>query len=64
MSVVIQNGVYVCNGAVIINGIKLPPPPTNCRNITTIHGKVYIDGYEFKHGEWKKTLRAWWHLWF
>ena len=64
MSIVIQNGVYVCNGKVIINGIKLPPPPTNCNNITTIDGKVYIDGYEFKNGKWRKSMRAWWHLWF
>lgn len=63
-NIIIGNGVYVCNGEVIINGIKLPPPPTNCCNITTINNKVYIDGYEFKNGKWKKTLRAWWHLWF
>ena len=64
MNIVISNGVYVCNGEVIINGIKLPLPPTNCNNITTINNKVYIDGYEFKNGKWKKTIRAWWHLWF
>ena len=64
MNVVVQNGVYVCNGDVIVNGIKLPSPPTQCRNITTVNNKVYIDGYEFKRGKWKKTLRAWWHMWF
>ena len=33
----------------VSNGIKLPPPPTKCYNVTTINGKVYIDGYEFKN---------------
>lgn len=62
--ITIQNGTCVCDGQVIINGAKLPPPPTSCHNITMINDKVYIDGYEFKNGKWKKTLRAWWHLWF
>lgn len=60
----IQNGTYICDGQVIINGVKLPPLPTGYRNVTMINNKVYIDGYEFKNGKWKKTLRAWWHLWF
>ena len=49
---------------IIVNGIKLPHPPTGCYSVTNINGKVYIDGYEYKNGKWKKTLRAWWHLWF
>ena len=49
---------------IIVNGIRLPPPPTKGWNVTNINGKVYIDGYEFKNGKWKKTLRAWWHMWF
>lgn len=60
----IANGVVIVGKQIIVNGIKLPPPPTSCNNITTINGKVYIDGYEFKNGKWKKTLRAWRHLWF
>ena len=49
---------------IIVNGIKLPTPPTGCHSVTNINNKVYIDGYEFKKGKWRKTLRAWWHLWF
>ena len=64
VNVQITNDVVIVGKQIIVNGIKLPPPPTNCDNITTINGKVYIDGYEFKNGKWKKTLRAWWHLWF
>ena len=59
----IISGTAIINGTVIVNGVELPPPPS-CRSTTTINDKVYIDGYEFKNGKWKKTLRAWWHLWF
>lgn len=32
-------------------------------SITTVNNKVFIDGYELtKKGEWKRTLRALWHL--
>jgi hypothetical protein len=68
MNIMIDNSCVVKtnhdDSLIIINGIKLPPPPTGCYSVTTINGKVYIDGYEYKNGKWKKTLRAWWHLWF
>lgn len=60
----IISGTAIINGTVIVNGVELPPPPTGCYSTTVINNKVYIDGYEFKNGKWKKTLRAWWHLWF
>jgi len=60
----IISGACVINGTVVVNGVELPPPPTKCYSTTIINNKVYIDGYEFKNGKWKKTLRAWWHLWF
>ncbi|WP_182006343.1 hypothetical protein [Priestia aryabhattai] len=31
-------------------------------NITTINGESYIDGYEYKNGEWKRTLKALWYM--
>lgn len=60
----IISGTAIINGIVIVDGVELPLPPTGCHNITTIDNKVYIDGYEFKNGKWKRTLRAWWHMWF
>jgi hypothetical protein len=50
--------------SIIVNGVKLPQPPTGSYNVTMINDKVYVDGYEFKNGKWKKTLKAWFHLWF
>ena len=29
-----------------------------------INNKVYIDGYEFKKGKWRKTIKALWYKWF
>ena len=52
----------VLGNQVWINGIKLPPAPCKGYSSTIIDGKVYIDGYEFKNGKWKRTLRALWHL--
>lgn len=51
---------------IIINGIELPPLPNNEKftNSTIIDGKVYVNGYEFKKGKWKKTFKAWWHKMF
>ena len=60
----IIGGTAIINDTMIVDGVELPKPPTSCHNTTIINGKVYIDGYEFKNGKWKKTLRAWWHLWF
>lgn len=47
-----------------VDGIPLPPAPCQGYNSTVIDGKVFLDGYEYKNGKWKRTLRALWHLWF
>ena len=48
----------------IINGVEYPwvKGMRGC-STTTINGKVFIDGFELnKNGQWKRTLRALWHL--
>lgn len=60
----IGNNTVVIVNRVIINGVELPPCPAKGYCSTIINNKVYIDGYEFVNGEWKRTLRALWHLWF
>lgn len=60
----ISNGTVVIGNRVTIDGIELPPCPTKGRCTTIINGKVYIDGYEFVNGKWKRTLRGLWHLLF
>ena len=61
-----NNNSVVIGNRVWINGVELPPVPTKrkCHCSTQINDKVYIDGYEFKKGKWRRTLRALWHLWF
>lgn len=59
-----RNNVVVVGNQVWINGIPLPPAPCKGYNSTTIDCKVYLDGYEYKNGKWKRTLKALWHLWF
>ena len=56
-----NSGVAVIGNEVVINGVKLPPCPAKGYNSTVINNKVYLNGYEFVNGKWKKTLRALWH---
>ena len=58
--------VAVANNRIWINNEEVTPIPTKRRHhsITQIDGKIYVDGYEFKNGKWKRTLKAIWHLWF
>lgn len=64
MNIQISDSCTVIGNKVIVNGVELPPVPSKGHNSMIINGKVYIDGYEFKNGKWKRTLRALWHLWF
>lgn len=61
-----NENVVIITNRVWINGEELPPVPTKRKNhcSTQINGKVYIDGYEFKEGKWRRTLKALWHLLF
>lgn len=51
------------NDKVVINGIELPQCPSKSKHInsTIVNEKIYLNGYEFKNGEWKRTLAALWH---
>ena len=64
-------GIKVVNKSFYINGEKIPDCPTrknnmSMMNVTIINDKIFMDGYEYKPKlkEWKKTLRAWFHLYF
>jgi hypothetical protein len=55
------------NGKVFINGEQIyVPKDMNLGNQTIINGKVYIGGYEFfpKEKRFRRSLAAWWHLFF
>lgn len=54
------DSVLQVNGEVFINGKELPPCPSksNRTSSTIVGNKIYMNGYEFKDGVWKKTLAA------
>lgn len=59
-----NNCIILNNGEILIEGNKLPPCPTKYNNIVIIGKKIYINGYEYKKGKWKKTLKAIWYKYF
>lgn len=63
-SVINGNTLYVDGRNVLLNGKPLPVLPRPAKSITQIDGKVFIDGYEYRYGKWRRTLRALWHLMF
>lgn len=62
----VSNGITVIGNRVWIDGVELPPVPSKRKYYSSaqIDGKVYINGYEFKKGKWRRTLTALWHMWF
>ena len=58
---------WIINGEVWIDGNKISSAPKRKNgNISSavIGNKIYVNGYEYKNGEWKRTLAALWHLFF
>lgn len=60
----IVNGQLIVGEKIVVNGNRIPCPPGNGHNISIINDKVFSNGYEYRNGEWKKTLRAIWHKYF
>lgn len=58
-----SKGVVTIGKEVWIDGVKLPSVPSkrNGYNQTVINQNVYIDGFEYKDGKWKRTLKAFWY---
>ena len=57
-----NHSVYIIDGRVTINGVKIPPCPSKSTCTTVINNKVFVGGYEWTGKQWKKTIRALWHL--
>ena len=62
-----NNGLIICHNTIRYNGAVLPNPPgfkSNNHNVAQVDNRLYINGYEWKDGKWKRTLKALWHLMF
>ena len=58
---------WIINNEIWINGRRISSVPKrkNGKISSTVKGnKVYVNGYEYKNGEWKRTFAALWHLLF
>ena len=64
MNNIFKEGAIIANNEIYIGGQKIQTPSHLRNNITVIGNRVYVDGYEYKNGKWKKTLAAWWHKYF
>ena len=48
-----------------INGVRYKfPKRVKGHSISQINNHIFIDGYEFVNGRFKRTLKALWHLFF
>lgn len=52
------------DGRIILNGKEIPKPPVRDKNKTMIDESVFVGDYEYKDGQWKKTLRGLFHKYF
>tara|TARA_Y100001972_G_C7378792_1_gene198702 strand:- start:128 stop:328 length:201 start_codon:yes stop_codon:yes gene_type:complete len=57
-----ENKVIIKEGVVIINKREYKKPGHG-NKITSINGNIYINGYKFKNGEFKRSIVAMWYNW-
>lgn len=55
--------VTMINKRILIDGKELPPLPKDYKSVsqTVINDKVYVNGYKWCSGTWKRTIVALWH---
>lgn len=56
-----NDGAAISNNEIYVGGQKIQTLPGGMNNVSIINNRVYVDGYEYKNGTWKKTFAAWWH---
>ena len=67
MNIIIQNGqeVRYSKDRIVVNGVTIPNPPKfKANSVTIVDNRLFVGGYEYINGKWKRTLRALWHKWF
>lgn len=58
--------VNIIGNKVFANGSPLPPIPgaKSSINLSQVGNRLYVNGYEYRNGRWKRTLRAILHAMF
>ena len=67
MNTIIQNGkeVRYSKDRIVVNGVTISNPPKfKANSVTIVDNRLFVGGYEYINGKWKRTLRALWHKWF
>lgn len=67
MNTIIQNGqdVRYSKDRIVVNGVAIPVPPKfKANSVTIVDNRLFVGGYEYINGKWKRTLRSLWHKWF
>ena len=63
----VSGDVQIINNQICYKGNHLPELPNkhqSYNNVTIINDKLYINGFEWKNNQWKRTLKALWCYWF
>lgn len=52
--------VNIIGNKVFVNGSPLPPVPDakSSVSLSQVGNRLYVNGYEYRNGRWKRTLRA------
>ena len=52
--------VNIIGNKVFVNGSLLPPVPDakSSVSLSQVGNRLYVNGYEYRNGRWKRTLRA------
>ena len=56
-----QEGTFnIIGNKVFVNGSLLPPIPgaKSSVSLSQVGNRLYVNGYEYRNGRWKRTLRA------
>lgn len=58
--------VNIIGNKVFVNGSPLPPIPgtKSSVSLSQVGNRLYVNGYEYRNGRWKRTLRAIIHVLF
>lgn len=54
----------VTRDSIFINGETISPPPGKRSGRTTtavVNNRIYVNGFKYIDGKWKRTLKALWH---